>query len=422
MMKYLVLAFSTYCLIGCTGGDKSEYTSISSDCPPKKEVKKVNPNINNYNFFLDVSGSMADFMPEANQIHTDFQILLPNLITELSGASESASFFCISGSKKNLEKRDIKSVGTLFEYGKFKKGLNTELPVMFDSAISKLTPSSISILITDGIYSPDSIKKRGQVVTDVSGVIKKAKNKGFSTSCYALKSQFKNNTSIYYLFVFGEPQNLQVVKNQLKTSLINESSAIQNHEFQEIYFGIPEITPFYSILQFTENPGTYEPRVCEDWDNRCLVLDNVEVTDDSKFWVGFNLKDLPGYATDKAYLKNNLVILQNGIKVDIGQILTQSEFASKISQDDKSIFDKSSHFVQFKISDLADKNAEITISLKKTPPDWIGKYSNSDAENAEKIRQTTYGLDNIITGISSAYQDKESLFFFQNLKLVFSKK
>jgi hypothetical protein len=100
-----------------------------------------------------------------------------------------------------------------------------------------------------------------------------------------------------------------------------------------------------------------------------------------------------------------------------------SAFTFKISDPtDKALSAKCTHFLQVKVTAINGDTGSIIFLLKKARPEWVGEYNHNDAENAEKLRNRTYGLSNIVAGMEDAYREKEPGFFFRDLKLSITKK
>ncbi len=103
------------------------------------------------NVFLDATGSMKDFMTQ----NTEFQFLLPDLLSRLQrNLPNSTYFFALSQAGVPIQSFSIKDACRAIADHNFKFGNATTLPSMLDAAVARLTPNSISIVITDAIYSP----------------------------------------------------------------------------------------------------------------------------------------------------------------------------------------------------------------------------------------------------------------------------
>lgn len=393
-----------------------------SNCPPKKMSKLVNSKIEQVNFFMEVSGSMKHFMPSSSS-STDFQKLVPDLLLRLNTDYPVVNFYGLAQKNVAIKKSDINTVRDKIASGDFTFGESSELPVMFDSVITKLKPDAISILLTDAIYSPGNDRKKDQLISDIRSSIKKATDKGFSVTCYSSLSQFNKIESPYYYFVFGTYQNILDFKEKLSNTFNAVNNIIKNRVFNEINFGTPDLNPFYSIIPYVENTGAGEPVECPEWDNRYLAMENISIKNGLKFWVGLDLSKCPTYAQQSNYIKSNLLITDNGVKSNmVGGVLLKSQFISKIDDPtDRNLYNRCTHFISIELSEIADKKGSLSISLKKIEPSWISDFNHDKDKESESYREKTYGLSNIIAGIKDAYSEKENGFFFKGLEILISK-
>lgn len=425
-----LFVISTILIIGCTdSGDISGTTNTNeieqtTICPPKKNNTVSRPNIQGINVFMEVSGSMKGFMPSGSA-STDFQKLIPDLLARLNTDLPQSNFHVLAQANKPINKIDINTARNQIAFGRFSFGSSSLLPVMFDSSLSNLSANKVSILITDAIYSPSASNSRvrDQAISDIRTIILKASSQGYSVSCFSLLSQFEKINSPYYLFVTGLPQNIALFKEKLKSSLAAVDPNIINKGFNEIQIGFPVLNPFYSIIPYVDNTGAGEPVECSNWDNRYLAMENVKIKNVPEFWVGIDLSSCPSFAQQKDYLKTNLKISGSGIKaVMVNQILDKAQFSSKITDPvDKEKSDKCTHFVRIRITGLDDKTGELSLSLQKIPPNWINDLNHDNDKIAESFREKTYGIKNVIAGIKDAFDQKETEYFFSDLKLIMLK-
>lgn len=427
-LSFILFSISTI-IFSCNDSiDNSGQSTISNEqgsiCPLKNVYKLPNPNIQGVNVFMDASGSMRDFMP-STQPSTDFQKLIPDLLSRLNSDFPGFSFYALVQKNKPINIIDINTIKKQIAYGQFIFGQSSPLPVMFDSVISHSNTGYLSILITDAIYSlPANIKNtRDQVITDIREKVLKAQGKGLAISCFGLKSQLGNIVSPYYLFVIASPQNITAFKEKLKNTFNGINPIITNKDFSEINFGYPDLNPFYSIIPYVENTGAGEPAPCPDWDNRYLLVENVKIRDDPEFWIGINLSACPKFAQEIDYLKNNLLIENKGLNsIRVDNILTKAQFSPKLKDaEDIRLNDNCTHFFRIKITEMQDRNGVIKLSLKKTDPTWLALWNHDNSQVAESYREKTYGLSNVIAGIKDAYTATETGYFFKELKIVITK-
>lgn len=429
LLKLLfIVFFASTILCSCKNSDKNYDQKNSSinqttGCPPKNIFKLPDANITGVDIFMDASSSMKDFMP-SKQPSTDFQKLIPDFISRLSSDFPGFSFYTLILKNAPQKKIDLETIKKQIAIGTFDFGNSSPLPIMLDTVLSNMSTNKLSVLITDGIYTPTgNINLREQAVSDIRLKVLKAQSRGLALTCIGVKSQFGKIISPYYLIVAGSPQNISVFKEKLKNSFSSINANIFNKEFSEISFGYPDINPFYSIIPYVENTGAGELAPCPEWDNRYLLVENIKIKDDPEYWIGINLTACPDYAKEIIYLENNLIIENKGLKsIRTGKFLTKAQFITKLQdEEDKRVSNDCTHFFRIKITEMQDDKGEIELSLKKTDPTWITEWNHDDSRKAEYFREKTYGLSNMIAGFKDAYSTKETGFFFKTLKIVITK-
>jgi len=416
--------------LSCNSSDKTISTdgpdkpTASGDCPQTKQLVLKPPDVKQLNIFMEVSGSMKGFMPASKNTTTDFQALVPDFISRLKRDVTSTNFYTLAQKTGPIKQIDISTARQNIAFGNFSFGATSTLPVMFDSALFNLKANDVSILITDAIYTPPKtkIKLREQIISDISEIIVKAAKKNYTTSCFMLRSQFSNIVSPYYLFVFGNAQNIVFIKDKLQRSLQAESGQLRYPALHEIHFGFPELTPYFSIIPYVDNTGAGEPAECTE-NNRYLAMKNIDIKKQPEFWVGFDLSAFPAFAQERNYLLSNLLVSGEGLTTKkISQVLTREEFTPKTEDaTDKTLSAKCTHFVRIIITEMQEKAGEIKLSLRTAIPGWIDDYKHDSSDSAETKRDKTFSLDNIRAGMQDAYQDKQSAYFFRDLKIIVTK-
>lgn len=422
-MRYSSIAiFALIILLQSCGGSQcemdeqllSENKLDESFCPEIDTTVRPLPTpiINKVNIFFDASGSMVGFMPTTKP-SSQFQVLIPDIIsklaTEFSGEVNFYPIYNSNTSLKNLAANDAMNkiiYGTLVE-----NGGNTYIPTMLDSIYSgHFDSDAVNIFISDGIYSPKKGEEK-QAEQATREIREKISNytKQYSTSVFCLFSQFnKIPNSPYYLMIFGKPEN-----NHHVESIVVDAIANKNQEFHQANFGLQYDRPFYSVLPYTENSPNCISNPCTNLKDAFanVSVQNWNAENDSiSFWVAVNLKELPTYATTQSYLDSNMVIAMQKGTAKITSIASTAPRG--IDKDDKSIAEKSTHFVRIRISNLEDCATTITVGLKYSTPYWIGELNQTTSEsNGDK----TFGLERMMNGFSEAYKQNKPTYFFNNI-------
>jgi hypothetical protein len=432
MIKQIIkLTFVLAILFGCTNNEKTCIDKgLEPDCCPPldtaiKDLPK--PSITSINIFLDISGSMDGFMPNAMPA-TKFQIIIPEIISKLNTEyAHKVNFFSLYDNQNNVRKDDIEKARNELQHGNFAWADNTYLPIIFDTIINKyLKNDDVDILVSDCIYSP---KKKDEKISDIAitDIRDKIKPnvKTFATSIFCLNSEFRNkankvDSSPYYIILFGKQQNLSSINK-----LLIKSFSTYTEKYDEVHFGMKYNTPFCSILPYTENTGNYIASPCVLRDSAYLSIQDVDLSISSnqmEFWIGIDLVAFPSYMKTTKYLDSNLIVTLNKGLAKILDIKTKDSFLSVLNQDDKQIADRCTHFIKVNISQLNDNISVLNFSLKNTRPDWIKSINISDINSRETNKEKTYGLENIVKGIEEAYNITETSYFIKDLKISLIKK
>ena len=429
--NFIILTFFSIIIIGCNNHEK-ECIDKGLDCnccpQPDTTVKALpKPSIATVNVFLDISGSMDGYMPNAMP-STKFQIILPEIISKLKTEyPQNVNFFSAYDSQNKMKKDDLEKARNEIQHGTFSWTDNTYLPIMLDSIVSRyLKNEAVDIFTSDCIYSPKKKdeKESDLAITDIRDKIK-PHAKTFATSIFCLNSEFRDknnkvNSSPYYMVLFGKQENLNSIEN-----LLIKSFNTFNQTYNEIHFGGKYSTPFYSILPYTENTGNYISFPCTSFDSAYVSMQDIDLNttnNQMEFWLGVDLTEFPNYVKTTNYLDSNLIVsIDKGI-AKILIVTTKDKFLSKLNPDDKQIADKCTHFIKFRISELNENISVLNLSLKDTRPDWISSTNNPDVNTKETNREKTYGLENIIKGLEEAYNITDASCFIKDLKISLIKK
>jgi hypothetical protein len=302
----IVLILPLVVLEGCNNSNNDQVDQLACTGYPALSAMPA-VSIREIDAFLDASGSMKGFMTP-NQ-GTDFQSLVADLFGRISRDIQVTKCFALSQKTRPIEILNMDQARKAIAYGKFDYGNSSTLPAMFDTCIHYLSDNSVSLLITDGIYTPPAAAARMkyQETTDIAGSLSNAAKKNMIVDCLAFRSTFGDSTSLYYIFILGSPQNVMAIKDKIHITLTTISALIANKGFEELGFGFPAQTPFYSIIPYVENTGAGEPTPCPNLDNRYLAMSNLDVEANARFWVGVDLSSCPSYINLHNYLNTEFI-------------------------------------------------------------------------------------------------------------------
>lgn len=390
------------------GEDKSSL--INESCPEIDSILFDSPTIEKVHVFLETSGSMAVLMPQSVNKVTSFQKIIPNILLRLDEAT-TMEFYSIVNSSKAPRKIKTKDAGSMINAGEFQWGASTSIPDMLDTIQRYQTEKTVSLFITDGIFSPSkgASKDTAQAINLISQKFHKIHSKNLVTCIISLKSEMGKEGTPYYMIINGSWANVKHARGK-----IIEAIDLYNKEYYEVFIGAPASSVYYSVIPYLENSGNWIAEACID--NRFLLLTNSEITSSPlEFWVGFDLSSLPYYTQDLAYLQSNL---QLDFKHAEGEVIKIVDEISTSDVVDKAVSEKSTHFVKLRIHKLFEMKGEANFAIRYSRPLWISKFNGSQ----ENERSTTAGLKNIITGIEDAYNYyNKDQYFVKNVTIVLEK-
>ncbi|MEO3407396.1 hypothetical protein AAFN85_25985 [Mucilaginibacter sp. CAU 1740] len=348
----------------------------------------IKSSAHNINFFLETSGSMAGFMPAGKA--TEFQTSMWDLIATLGGEPQNRlRMFQLPSRKQSPLPITAVSFRSDLNNGKFKFGQETDIPEMLDSIMAKASDNTVSILVSDLIFSPagNSPSLLAQFKTDIrtrfAGKKLGSAILQLNSSFYYQKGKKVHTNTPYYMWLMGAPGPVKDLTEKIKAQL-----NISN----EITDGLAPISAAYSILPYAVTNASAVANICaEDQRYYCLTewdgqTPNMEVA------LAINLRALP--------LHTNIRQLLTAVNTSATVFVEQADTHFNLQpQDDKLRSQVSAtHFVRLKISGLSQESNLITLNLKDQKPDWVAKAD-----------QNTPGLNSLVEGLEQALPRKKGL-------------
>jgi hypothetical protein len=364
------------------------------------------------NMFLETSGSMAGFM-SAKANGTDFQTELWSVVDGLQrGVNDGIGLFQVRSKSEPLIAIAVNDFKKRLNTGGFQSTKSTDIPEMLDSIFTKMGSHTVSVLVSDLIFSPENgngaqIK---QITTDIRGRFK-AKNR--SSVLIQLKSDFyqkkKIEASPYYIWVIGEQNEVDAVANLIRSLL--------QTPVNEVDFDLEHIRPKFSILPSISQVPNASPMACPQ-DSAYYVYSEYSEEDfpDLKFWVGVNLASLPNYMLSVPYLFANL-------KPDAGAatatVLQVKEISGLKNKDDRELVSRMglTHMVQISVSQIGETTT-VSLTLDRHLPAWIEQFN---IEQDDYRRQKTFGLKKMVNGLEDARSYQKNNVFTEPFKIYITK-
>ncbi|RYE53144.1 MAG: hypothetical protein EOP48_15010, partial [Sphingobacteriales bacterium] len=155
-LLYFSILFLTIILISCNSSEcvkECQDAKLECNCCPVADTAaQQKPSLQNITVFLETSGSMRGYMPNSGEA-TSFQKAIPSIISKLR--EYNPTFFSIKESSQKTIPLPVGEVASKITRGDFPWGNFTSLPAMLDTIHPYQHDNSVSILISDMIYSPE---------------------------------------------------------------------------------------------------------------------------------------------------------------------------------------------------------------------------------------------------------------------------
>jgi len=363
------------------------------------------------NLFVETSGSMAGFMSAKG---TDFQKEIWSMAEELdSRMKRGFDIFQVRSKSETLQRIDIKDFRRPLNTGGFVSAKSTDIPEMLDSIFSKADIETVSVLVSDLIFSPENGNKAqfGQITTDIK---KRFIGVQRASVLLQLTSDFYNkgrvDASPYYIWIVGKAEPVKAVSGIIK--------AVLEGKVNQVDFGVVLPASNYSILPSLSQVVNAFPVACSKNGGYYTYR---EYTDEDEaglnFWIGVDLSGLPGYMQSVDYLKKHMAMEAGEASAKLLQIKTVPELSNN---GDKAIISRLglTHMFQIKIDQIGG-GTELKLNIERAMPAWIDEI-NLEIEDGK--RQKTFGLMRMINGLQAALgKDKTAWAYDQPLRIFITK-
>jgi len=422
----ILIAFLTLSLGSCESDRKKRTTKNKNDTSLviKKPVTINNQSdnsntLNRINFYFENSGSMNGYLDGRNFRQTMHRII-DDANLNLHPYFVNSKEYPTSNILSKIDSRNIKTQGTNSSDHKF----------IFSNAIENATGSNLSIVVTDGIYStPD-----GNV--DVVGIeIEKSfegalnENK-IETVVIKLSSNYKgtyytesecenvkiNQERPYYILLFGS-------KNTIDDALENliQIDRLPGYKNYARFFITEDINVDYTILsQGEEKKGSF--RRVGRGQGLITEIEDAERSDRGnnrylQFGIGVDFKNL---SVPESYLMDETNYeIDGSTGYSIQEIILVSDLnnSSRTYNYINSISEKinPTHIIVVRAETKA--TGKLEIELENILPKWIKNTGiENDCDVLDNTTQT-FAFDNLISGISNAYENINDSDEYLELKL-----
>lgn len=395
--SFMVFLSVVLFLTSCNNQRKNEETTSSTPIP----VTPIKPIVNVY---LENSGSMFGYISTGNDFDRSISSLLTNII--VSGYSDSINLFYINNRtfRQNVDISTFIRRTNLHNSQTWLGNLGrTDMCALLDTVISTVNDSSISVFVSDCIFSPGKNVDASRFIGTEKDCItlntnNKLKTKNLAFVVFRLISQFKgnyydchdnyqyiNSERPYFIWIIGEKENIKLYKRKITNERIEgqlqDSYTIFKSEDKPSYAVQmnPKIGKFSRFNSSTvtntqkdRNSGKFMFSVAVDFSS--LLVNDLYLT------------------TPKNYKINNPNYSIEIIKKQMGE---------------------NTHLIKVSTKATIISPTKLTIQLLNIIPNWIGDFSDDTCADINDLgmMQKTYGLKHIVQGIYAAYNYEDDKLF-----------
>lgn len=414
--KYLLLFIAIFSFTtSCKDPDYSGEVKELELYPLKTDIS-----YNRINFYLENSGSMnpytegtTDFNLSLIKLLRDIELLQPDTIqifaanTKIHPLNQDISAFSSS-----LTKQGIPSVGNIHD---------SDLNLIFENILDNHNKESISILVTDAIYSVKGSKD--QLLQNLQTEVYKTRNnfvgilnkEDLATLCLKLSSNYDgyyypasdpkikiNQMRPYYLWIFGESKVLK--------KFMEETNVLSLPGFEEYFYRIKnqknQIS--YSILQ--TGPGkTGNFRNEKKYPVHTIIKAERSNRPNSKgefgFAVAVDLSNLPLPEKHLMDIKNYSLTTEDYEILEIIKVDNLTAEDREIVKADQNKINGVVNFTHIlKLKSESKFLQTFDIKLNNELPKWISETGVDEDSEIEGNTTQTFGFDKLATGITEAYK------------------
>ena len=399
-MKRNIFILTTLALIfiGCGGRGERRTGNPAGTAPVEEDIvviSKIKPIVNVY---IENSGSMDGYVDGGV---TEFEDAIHNYLVDmgLSGVTDTLNLFYINshiipqGSDVSAFIKDLTPASFRAKGGN--RG-TSDIADVFKSILAETDENDISILVTDGIFSPGKGKPAGPYLVGQQTEIKNTMGKYLELNpntaliIYQLSSQFNgvyynredykttiNTQRPYYIWVIGDIKHLNNLRNKVPDSKF-KGGGVQN---------LFSITNGKQKVDYAVKMGSGNFKLDNKSPKNTIVnlrKDTKGKHNEVKFSVNANLS---GFLLDDAYLLD-----------DLNYVMNNNNYAFNIK---KAPSNNHGYTHLFDLSSDNVHKGKISIKLKSHIPQWVEDINDDDG--SEHVEGKTYGIKHQVHGVYEAF-------------------
>ncbi len=337
--------------------------------------------------------------------NTRFQQHVAQFLSEVNrtDAAQRKTFFRV---KEKPYKDSYQGISSTVRGGIQQAAKSTDLPAVLDTLMTRYyQPGSVSVLISDFIYSPPNAGAIPYIKTDITdALMRSGVHPELAVSVYGYTSEFRStyypalkaagkktnccDTNIpYYFWVIGPADAVRKF----------DAALLEQEPTQQAHFGVTYPQPKYSLLSKFQNKGSWyygdagaSKRAAESY--RVVAVSEASAQQPVEFVVGLDLSGLPGQYRDVTYLKQNLKL--QGVDTD-AKLLNVSA-ATEQNRASSGPESKFTHYAKVRLAQQPRAARPLVLRLDDQRPAWVMQWTTrNDAIPAPK----TFALSSLLDGL-----------------------
>ena len=369
--------------------------------------------------YIENSDSMDGYISIGN----DFKDSITNLIVRLKSQSSKTEFNYINSGifpvKQSLEGfiKDLSLSGTSSYYRNKSNTFGSDLNSLFKKIVNSLGRDEVSVFITDGIYSvQESSNIQNELLSSqnftMNTFIEAISEKNISTVVLQYESMFEGSyydmrhaphhiksKKPFYVFIIGN-------KDVLDSLWMDKSTEIKkNHKLKNYSFFQNIKTNTVNSMVLSNYKKTGSRKIIDRYRG---IIKNISLNTENLFQISL--------VTDLHPYKGNDKLLDDTSNYNIPKYCSleiENFDFSNLDSNDRVFLQKFTGTPSHIFTLLCNKNIlaeeKLYISLIKQRSSWIKDLNqDSDVSPFNWVEFKTFGLENLISGISDAYRELSS--------------
>ncbi|OGX89377.1 hypothetical protein [Hymenobacter coccineus] len=414
LRKYALLLPLSGLAVACGSG--GEPVKIAGG-KPAAGAPAAADKISQINVLVDASGGMQGFM-HANapgESGSNFQQTVAALLSDVNGQHGAPAAYYFVKEATGADPRILvpTSYGALtgaVSTGIQKPALGTELPLMLAEALKlhAKRPGTVSLIVSDFIYSPKNSGETWRVKTDVKDALATADAAQLAVSVFANTSAYRGNfypgnrtkpqalrgdKLPYYIWVVGAPALVGQVDGTLLKRLASQPQAHFNTKF----------APPYAALDHFQNQGEWYKAEPIAGVPALSFTKSVSRKEPAEVVFGLDLKAVPAEWQKAA---------AQGLRLDAAAtdatLLRTWPVAQEPAAAGKPYLQQYTHLAKIKLGQVPGAGALLHLTLPRPQPAWVAQTSTANDSNIAKQGPKTFLLADVMQGVADYFAGQPS--------------